>query len=83
MSWQQLNINIQIFREETPVTRLDNYLPFTVKKGTAGTSKSLHLSTKPQTVPWLNGLVAELSHRMSKFDPKTLQVQFVVDEVRV
>jgi hypothetical protein len=25
MSWQQLNINIKIFREETPVTRLDNY----------------------------------------------------------
>ena len=25
MFWQQLNINIKIFREETPVTGLDNY----------------------------------------------------------
>jgi hypothetical protein len=56
--WQQLNINIKIFMEETPVTRLDNYHLFYREESCSWYSENLQLSTKPQTVPWLNGLVA-------------------------
>jgi len=83
MFWQQLNINIKIFREETPVTRLDNYHLFCREETYSRYSEKFTPIQKPQTVPWLNGLVAGLSQRRSKFDPKPLQMQFVLDEVTI